>query len=177
MLRIRLRRTGRKNQPFFQIVVIEKGAPPKGGRAKEVVGFLNPVTKESNVKKERVKYWMSVGAQPSDRVHNLLVDQGVIKEDKKAVHSIAKEEEKPEPEAKPEPDSGAEAESKTEPETIPVEDSEKGKSKPEQEEKEAEDAEKKDADAEAGEADEPEEEEESEEEEEEEEDKEEGLEE
>jgi len=93
MLRIRLRRTGRRNQPFFQIVVTEKSAPPKGGRAKEKLGFLDPVNNERSVDKERAKYWLSVGAQPSATVHNLLIEEGVIKGDKKAAHTLPEKEE------------------------------------------------------------------------------------
>lgn len=90
MLRIRLRRMGRRNQPFFQIVVIERGAPPKGGRAKEMLGSFDPLTKETIVKKERVEYWLSKGAQPSDTVHNMLISEGVIKGKKKPVHAKPK---------------------------------------------------------------------------------------
>jgi len=102
---------GRKNQPFFQLVVIERGAAPKGGRAKEMLGSYDPLTKEKIIKKERVKYWLSVGAEPSDTVHNMLVSEGVIEGKKKRVHAKSKKkEEVPEkvvtpvtPEAKKEP--------------------------------------------------------------------------
>jgi len=107
MLKIRLQRTGKKNQPFFRIVVTEKNNPPRGGRAVEILGFFNPQTKEKEINAERVKYWISVGAQPSDRVHNMLISDGIIKGEKKAVHAKAKkkegDEEKkdaPKPEAK-----------------------------------------------------------------------------
>jgi len=79
MLAIRFLRIGKKNQPFFRIVVTEKKNPPRGGRFLEVLGFYNPMTKEKKVKEDRVKYWLSVGAQPSDRVYNLLVSEGVVK--------------------------------------------------------------------------------------------------
>ncbi len=90
MLAIRFIRVGKKNQPFFRMVVTEKQNAPKGGRFLEILGFFNPKTKETELKKERIEYWLSVGAQPSDRVHNLLVTNGVIKADKKAVHSKKK---------------------------------------------------------------------------------------
>ena len=102
MLRIRLRRIGRKNQPFFQIVVMERGAAPKGGRAKEMLGSYDPLTKEKIIKKERVKYWLSVGAEPSDTVHNMLVSEGVIEGEKRRVHTKSKKkEEAPEKVAAP----------------------------------------------------------------------------
>ena len=90
MLRIRLRRAGKKNQPFFKMVVIERKSPPKGGRPVEVVGFYNPLTKEKGLKEERIKHWLSVGAQPSDVVHNMLVVTGIVKGDKIDVHKKAK---------------------------------------------------------------------------------------
>ena len=90
MLRIRLQRAGKKNQPFFRMVVIERKSPPKGGRPVEVVGFYNPLTKEKGLKEERIKHWLSVGTQPSDAVHNMLVTVGIIKGDKIDVHKKAK---------------------------------------------------------------------------------------
>ncbi len=90
MLCIRFLRTGKKNQPFFRIVVTDKKNPPRGGRFLEIVGFFNPFTKEKRLKAERIKYWLSVGAQPSDRVHNMLVQEGIIKEKKKSVHAKKK---------------------------------------------------------------------------------------
>jgi len=99
------------------MVVIERSAPPKGGRAKEVVGFVNPLTKESNVKKERIKHWLSVGAQPSDTVHNILVKEGIVKAEKKAVHATSKKEE--EKEAQTEEKAEVEETEKQQPEQTP----------------------------------------------------------
>ncbi len=73
MLVIRLFRTGKTNQPLFKIVVTDKKNPPKGGRFIEVVGSYSPVTKKRDLKAERIKYWMSVGAKPSPTVFNFLV--------------------------------------------------------------------------------------------------------
>jgi len=78
MLTIRLNRTGKKNQPFFQIVVTDKRNAPRGGRFIEKVGYLNPLTKEFSLKKERIKYWIDKGAKCSDRVHNLLIKEKVL---------------------------------------------------------------------------------------------------
>lgn len=88
MLVIRLLRKGKKNQPFFKIVVTDKNNPPKGGRFVEELGFLNPLTKEKNLKTERARYWLSVGAKPSDTVYNLLVEKGVIEGKKIALHQV-----------------------------------------------------------------------------------------
>lgn len=94
MLRIRLFRVGKRNQPAFKIVVTERENPPSGGNFLEQVGFWNPLTKERNLKEKRIKHWLSVGAQPSDTVHNMLVDTGIIEGKKKKKHKKAKEEKK-----------------------------------------------------------------------------------
>ncbi len=93
MLVIRLLRVGKKNQPVFRVVVTNKKNPPKGGRFIEIVGFYNPLTKEKDLKVERIKYWLSVGVQPSDTVHNLLVTDKIIKENKIPLHKKKKEKE------------------------------------------------------------------------------------
>jgi small subunit ribosomal protein S16 len=90
MLVIRFLRTGKKNQPFFRIVVTDKKNPPRGGRFLEIVGFYNPLTKEKNLKQDRIKYWLSVGAKPSDTVHNLLVTDKIIEDKKIPVHKKTK---------------------------------------------------------------------------------------
>ena len=90
MLRIRFQRVGKRNQPFFRIVVTERTSPPQGGKF-EKVGFFNPLTKEKALKVERIKYWLSVGAKPSDRVYNLLVEEKVIEGKKKAVQARKKQ--------------------------------------------------------------------------------------
>lgn len=84
MLKIRLTRRGKKNNAFFRIVVAEHTAPIKGGFL-EVLGFLNPHTKEKSFKADRIEYWIGKGAQCSDTVHNLLVSNNVIKGSKRAV--------------------------------------------------------------------------------------------
>lgn len=95
MLRIRLFRTGKKNQPFFRIVVTDRRNPPKGGRFLEIVGFYNPLTKERGLKKERIEYWLSLGAQPSGPVHNLLIKEKILEGEKIPGHK-KKKEKKPE---------------------------------------------------------------------------------
>ena len=93
MLSIRLFRTGKKNQAFFKIVVTDKRRPPRGGRFVEEVGFLNPLTKEKRLKKERIKYWLSAGAKPSDTVYNLLIKEKILEGKKIPVHKKKKKEE------------------------------------------------------------------------------------
>ena len=78
MLKIRLRRMGRRNRPFFWIVVAEHTAPVKG-KFIEKLGYYDPITKEFSADKDRVKHWISCGAQLSDTVHNLFVKHKIIK--------------------------------------------------------------------------------------------------
>lgn len=78
MLTIRLTRKGKKNQPFFRVVVVDKRRSAKGGRAVEVLGHLDPLTKRKSLKKERILYWLKSGAQPSATVHNLLISEKII---------------------------------------------------------------------------------------------------
>lgn len=98
MLVIRFFRVGKKNQPLFKIVVTDKRRPPRAGRFVEEVGFYNPLTKEKVLRPERIKYWLSVGAKPSETVYNLLVSEKIIEGKKMPVHKKPKKEEKPVPE-------------------------------------------------------------------------------
>lgn len=90
MLSIRLTRRGKKNQPFFRVIVIDKRRSSKGGRAVEVLGYVDPLTKRKNIKKERVQYWLSKGAQPSATMHNLLIQEKIIEGKKVHVSRIKK---------------------------------------------------------------------------------------
>jgi len=85
MLKIRMQRTGRRNDPAFRIVVAEHTVGPKSGKFVEKVGSYYPKTKDMVLDAERIKYWISVGAQPSDRVHNTLVSEGIIEGKKRNV--------------------------------------------------------------------------------------------
>jgi len=90
MLTIRLTRKGKKNQPFFRVVVIDKKRSSTGGRAVEDLGYVDPLTKKKNLKKERIQYWISKGAQPSATIHNLLVAEKVIEGKKLHVSKFSK---------------------------------------------------------------------------------------
>ncbi len=72
MLMIRLSRRGARKQPHYRIVVIEK-ARARNGRPVEVVGTYNPRTNPASIemKRDRVEYWVSKGAQMSERVNKL----------------------------------------------------------------------------------------------------------
>lgn len=93
MLTIRFTRIGKKNQPFFRLIVCDKQNSSKAGKAVEILGNFNPFTKEKVLKKERIEHWLKVGAKPSDRVHNFLVSEGILKADKVSVHSKPKKKE------------------------------------------------------------------------------------
>ncbi len=88
MLVIRLKRIGKKHQPSYRIVVSEKHKDTRGDYL-EKLGFYNPRVKPRIVQlnEERIKYWLSQGAQVSDTVYNLLVDAHIVPGPKrKAVH-------------------------------------------------------------------------------------------
>ena len=74
-VRIRMKKMGRKHRPYFRIVAIDS-RQPRDGRTLEELGTYDPmVTNKENritLKADRVKYWMSVGALPSEKVHALL---------------------------------------------------------------------------------------------------------
>ncbi len=70
---IRMRRVGSKKRPFFRIVVTEHSAP-RDGAFLEVLGTYNPRTNPEalTLKRDRIAYWVSKGAQPSDTVRTLM---------------------------------------------------------------------------------------------------------
>lgn len=78
MVRIRLRRQGAKKQPTYRVVVADQRAP-RDGRIVENIGFFNPRTEPETVQidVERARYWLSVGALPSEAVQRLLKSAGV----------------------------------------------------------------------------------------------------
>lgn len=73
MVAMRLSRLGKKQRPFYRIVVMDKGAP-RDGRYLENLGTFDPRGNENPVrwKAERVRYWLEKGAEPSLTVKNLL---------------------------------------------------------------------------------------------------------
>lgn len=97
MLKIRLKRIGRKNRPFFRIVVTEASTGPRG-KSIEILGHFNPADKKNStvLNIERIKYWLGNGAKASPVVYNLLVDQGAVSGPKKKATRKHKEEKKPE---------------------------------------------------------------------------------
>lgn len=86
-LKIRLARYGAKKKPFYRIVIAE-ATSPRDGKFIEKVGYYDPMVAKDNVnrlnlKEERIKYWISQGAQPTERVEKFLVDANLMKLSKK----------------------------------------------------------------------------------------------
>jgi small subunit ribosomal protein S16 len=81
MVRIRLRRIGRKNAPVYRIVVADSQSP-RDGKFIEIIGQYSPRQSDAQslaVNTDRANYWLDVGAQPSDTVRSLLRRAGVLK--------------------------------------------------------------------------------------------------
>ena len=83
MLKIRLQRVGRTNNPSYRVVLTESTDSPKSGRFQEILGSYEPKLGKVELKADRIKYWLSVGAQASGTVHNFLVDKKIIEAKKK----------------------------------------------------------------------------------------------
>ncbi len=85
MLKIRLQRIGRKNDPSFRVVLTDSKNSTKSGKFLEIVGTYNPKAGEKVFNIDRIKHWISKGAQVSDTLHNFLVHDKVIEGKKKNV--------------------------------------------------------------------------------------------
>jgi small subunit ribosomal protein S16 len=79
VLCIRLARIGKKKQPFYRVVVIDRRRP-RNGRFVEIVGTYDPLKNPADVKlnAERIKHWLEHGAQPSDTVRTFLRRQKIV---------------------------------------------------------------------------------------------------
>lgn len=115
MLKIKLSRIGKKNKPMYRLIISEQSKDPYGNSL-EILGSYNPHTKELQAKQDRIRYWLSKGAQMTPTINNLLVGQKVIEGNKvKASKANSKKKQTAEPtEAKP-------AEAKEEQSTQPTE--------------------------------------------------------
>ncbi len=82
-VKLRLKRTGRRHLPCYRLNAVDSRAP-RDGRVIEELGLYDPLQKEVekqiSFKRERIEYWLSVGAQPSDTVANLLEKAGILVE-------------------------------------------------------------------------------------------------
>lgn len=91
MLTIRLSRVGKTKQPSYRLIVSEKTKDPWGDSL-ELLGTYQPLGANATVSlnADRIKYWISKGAQTSDTVRNLLIDQKIIEGEKSKKVSITK---------------------------------------------------------------------------------------
>ena len=89
MVKIILSRIGKRKQPSYRLIVLDKQKDP-WGKNLEILGNYNPRSKELDLKIERIKYWLSKGARPSATVHNLLVSKKIIEAKKVHVTTISK---------------------------------------------------------------------------------------
>ncbi len=78
MLKIRLQRVGRKHDPSFRVVITDSENSTKSGKFLEVVGHYDARKAPVQLNADRIKYWISVGAQPTGTVRNLLVDKKIV---------------------------------------------------------------------------------------------------
>jgi len=96
MLKIRLQRFGKRNQPTYRLVVVDSRRGTQSGKFIETLGWHDPRSKEGNVKAQRAQYWLSQGAQTSDSAHNFMVRHDIINAPKrtlrgrKGIHTVEK---------------------------------------------------------------------------------------
>lgn len=93
MLAIKLRPVGKKKQISYRVVVSEKKSKLKG-KFIDDLGFYNPHSKMSELKEDKIKYWLSQGVKPTDTVYNLLVSKGIIEGEKKKINLTPSKKEK-----------------------------------------------------------------------------------
>jgi len=82
MLKILLPIVGKKHDPYFRLIVTPHTHKAKTGKATEILGSYDVQKGEYKLQDERIKYWLSVGAQTSNTVRNLLIDKKIIAGDK-----------------------------------------------------------------------------------------------
>jgi len=77
MLKLRLKRTGRKRSPSYRLVIMENTAR-REGRPVEEVGYYNPITKQYKFNADKIKNWLSYGVKPTETVLALLKKAEII---------------------------------------------------------------------------------------------------
>jgi small subunit ribosomal protein S16 len=103
MVKIRMARLGRPHHPFYRINAVDSRVK-RDGVVIENLGWYDPMAKGAEKKMElnteRLKYWLSVGAQPTDTVKNFLADASLVNKDELAKHHAKRVESKKVTEAK-----------------------------------------------------------------------------
>jgi small subunit ribosomal protein S16 len=79
MLKLRLKRIGRKRQPSYRLVIMTNDTR-RDGRPIEEVGYYNPITKQSKFESEKIIAWLEKGVKPTKTVNNLLKKSKIIKD-------------------------------------------------------------------------------------------------
>ena len=77
MLKLRLKRIGRKRSPSYRLVIMENRYR-RDGRPIDEVGYYNPISKQYNFKIDKIKKWLNYGVKPTKTVLNLLKKSGII---------------------------------------------------------------------------------------------------
>jgi len=88
MLKIRLQRVGRKHDPSYRVVITDSKNGPQSGKFLEILGTYDPRIDKAVLKEDRIKYWISTGAQVSETLHNVLVNNKII--DAKKINVLPK---------------------------------------------------------------------------------------
>lgn len=78
MLKLRLKRTGRKRFPSYRLVVMEN-LFRRDGKPIEEVGYYNPITKQYKFEKEKIKKWLNYGVKPTETVATLLRKADILR--------------------------------------------------------------------------------------------------
>lgn len=78
MLKMRLQRVGRKNDPSFRVIVTDSRSGPKSGKNVDSLGSYNPKLNNFSIDEARAQEWITKGVQVSPTVHNLLVSKKVV---------------------------------------------------------------------------------------------------
>jgi small subunit ribosomal protein S16 len=87
MLKMRLQRTGRKNNPSYRVIVTDSRNAAKRGKSVDLLGSYDPLKGRFTINAEKAKLWLSRGVQPSDTIYNFLVSEKIIEGKKKNVLS------------------------------------------------------------------------------------------
>lgn len=117
MLKMRLQRIGRRNNPSYRVLVVDSRQGPKSGKFVDTIGSYDPKDNRIALDGERARSWIAKGVQVSPTVHNLLVGQQIIEGKKINVlpkKSPIKQEGADAPEAAPAPDAASETPEATE---------------------------------------------------------------
>ena len=120
MLTVKLAQAGKTNKKTFRLIISEKSRDPYGD-VLEILGAYNPHSKELSAKADRIKYWLSKGAQMTATVNNLLIEKKVIEGKKETASKKGKPSEKRQAQIKAKSDKKAAREAAPAPVETPAE--------------------------------------------------------